>query len=172
MTLSPSTQNVDASPDNQTVQFNGTVTVGMSRVGSEARVDLKSSVDIGWASNCNPSQMVFSSSSTQNFICTVVVPAGANNATATLEVHGQLFVGPFQWLTSASTYISVGEFPSQNNNTPSPGTSSGMNLSESGDSPLLIIASISAIIIIVFLAVLIQKRRQTPASAEKITEAK
>jgi hypothetical protein len=86
------------------VVINGSCTVDKLPI-ERATVTLTSSTDVGWVSQISPTTMVFTSTAPQSFTCTVVVPQGTPNMTATLVVDGRAVAGGLQSTTETKALI-------------------------------------------------------------------
>ena len=108
LTLSPSGANVNASTEKDVqVEFQGTITVD-KLPAVRAVATISSSVDTGWVAALSPSTFVFTSSGSQPFTCTVVVPQNTTNMTGTLTVNGKVVAGGLQSdPTSVTALINV-----------------------------------------------------------------
>lgn len=93
-----------------TVQFSGTVSIDKLPV-ERVVVTLTTSVDAGWASQCSPSSMLFTSTAPQSFTVTVIVPqATPSNIIGTLKIDGKAVGGGLQGLTNTQAIITVAPY--------------------------------------------------------------
>jgi hypothetical protein len=86
--LDSSNQDVNVSESSSgSVQFTGSVQIVDLRAECLLFVDISSSVDIGWRSQCSPNSMVITDTSAHNFSVSVVVPPGTlSNVVGILKV--------------------------------------------------------------------------------------
>jgi len=114
LSMTPSAVNVKASQNESvSVQFNGTASVDklpMVRVV----VTLTSATDIGWVSQVSPTTMVFTSSGSQDYVCTVVIPVGSPSASGILMVNGRAVSMGLQSLAETKALITVQGVPMLN----------------------------------------------------------
>jgi hypothetical protein len=103
--LEPAMVTVNTNSSSPTiVQFNGTCTVDKLPI-ERATVTLTSSTDVGWVSQVSPTTMVFTSTTPQAFICTVVIPQGTPNMTGTLKVDGRAVAAGLQSTAETTALI-------------------------------------------------------------------
>ncbi|MEM2977106.1 MAG: choice-of-anchor T family protein [Thermoplasmata archaeon] len=100
------TRTANSTPDGgEIVRFTGSVSV-YDDSGGPVEVTLDASTDRGWDADILPRNMVFTNSSPQAFVATVLVPPGAGEpGITTLTINGMAFNGYF--LDLASTMASI-----------------------------------------------------------------
>lgn len=108
VSLEPSSQTAVVSESAQgSVQFTGTIRIDKLPV-ERIVVTLTASVDTGWAAQCTPSSMVFTSTQPQSFSATVVVPPACDSTIiGTLKVDAIATGGGFRVPATAQAIVTV-----------------------------------------------------------------
>ena len=121
VTLDPSCQDARVSESaSGSVQFTGSVKVDKLPV-CLIILDITSSIDAGWASQCSPSSMVMTDLSAHRFSVTVVVPAGTpSNVIGTLKVDAKGQGGDFLWYGSGQVIVTAKPYHDVKLETPEP----------------------------------------------------
>jgi hypothetical protein len=107
LTIDPPSQTVNSSVD-QTVVVTFTGDASVQKLPYvKCTVTLTSEVDVGWQSSVTPSQMLFTSSSSQQFTAMVNIPMGTPSMIANLTINGRAVANGLQSVTHIKAIIDV-----------------------------------------------------------------
>jgi hypothetical protein len=165
LTIAPSTQEVNSTAtDPVIVSFNGTASVDKLPV-ERCVVTLTSAVDVGWQASITPTQMVFTSSTPQQFTATVTVPQGTASIVGTLMVNGRAVAAGLQSTTQVKAIINVHGVKILNqtaSNQTGRHTASGTGASANFGGSTIVTVSITAVIVasIAVCGVVLYKKRK------------
>ena len=107
LTIDPPSAYTNSTPsDPVNVSFYGTATVD-KLPAERAVVTLGCAVNVGWQAVVTPTEMIFTSTTPQQFNCTVTVPQGTPNMTGAVTVIGRIAANNLYSTASVSAQITV-----------------------------------------------------------------
>ena len=136
LSIDPSSISLNNSSQTQTAVFNGTLSVDKLPL-TKFNATIISSVSTNWSSTCTPSEFNLTSTTSQNFTCTVVVPGNTGGLIGAVKIDARGQGSGFVALASAQVIVAVSAPPKNQTGDGKPGNTTD-NTTEDGPAYTLI----------------------------------